>query len=110
MLSKVIGDATNSVLNAVQYNEAQARAAYFNIFQYLAAQEKSAGGHGWKPSKTGLHLRMAPLHKGWSMWVSAEGIDKFCLEGKDAITVENLNSNLNFNVCGPLTSPGSSPP
>ena len=85
-LSSHAADAATLVLDTIQYNEDQAKAAYSYVFEFLADQE----GHkvappGWKPQMTGLHLTPAPVGKGRSMWVSKEGRGRFEMYGEDAI-------------------------
>ena len=83
MRSEVIGD---TAINPVYYSEDRVLEAYSHIFKFLAEQEgEGGGGVGWKPSKTGLHLCMAPPGKGRSMWVSEEGKEDFLGDGEDAI-------------------------
>ena len=85
MLSEVIGGTTNTAPKAY-CNEDQAIKAYSYVFELIAEQEgKGGGGVGWMPTKTGLHLCLAPPEKGRSRWVSEEGKDEFLKNGEDAI-------------------------
>lgn len=84
--SSLAGDAAtaaSSALADVQFNEEQATAAYSHVFKFIQEQER--GGAGWKPQKTGLVLTEAPPGKGRSMWVSPEAVERFQVEGNDAL-------------------------
>ena len=75
--------AASNALAHVEYNEEQARAAYYHVYRFI--QEQENGGTGWKPQHTELVLTDAPPGKGRSMWVSPEGRGRFLEQGKDAI-------------------------
>jgi hypothetical protein len=81
--------AASDALAHVEFNEEQAKAAYFHVYKFIQEQER--GGAGWKPQHTGLILTEAPPGKGRSMWVSPAGMGRFMEEGKDAIKKIGLN-------------------
>lgn len=88
--SELIADITKRALSALNYTEVEEKAANFEILQILAKEEgvtreSGSAPPGWKPTKTGLHLCMAPLGKGWSTWVSEEGKAQFLEHGEGAI-------------------------
>jgi hypothetical protein len=82
--SNSVHTVSNSVLDAISFNEEQSKDAYSHVFKFISDQE---GGSGvtWKPRLTGLHLTPAPLGMGRSMWVSEEGVERFQMHGERAI-------------------------
>jgi hypothetical protein len=83
--------AASDALAHVEFNEEQAKAAYFHVYKFIQEQERGGAGAGWKPQHTGLVLTEAPPGKGRSVWVSPAGMGRFMEEGKDAIKKTKLN-------------------
>ena len=87
--------AASDALAHVEFNEEQAKAAYFHVYKFIQEQERggagSGAGAGWKPQHTGLVLTEAPPGKGRSVWVSPAGMGRFMEEGRDAIKKIGLN-------------------
>jgi hypothetical protein len=83
-VSNSLGTVSNRILDAINFNEEQAKNAYSHVFKFISELE---GGSGvtWKPQLTGLHLTPAPMGMGRSMWVSEEGVEQFQMHGEKAI-------------------------